>query len=1075
MSDPNVFAPPAADEALRIAGLNLRSLFDRFPFAIQVFGLDGYAIYENPAQTELWGAHEQREGRPPVFERPDLEALGLSPFIRRGFAGETVAIPATRYTARSATGATFDRPRWIRTFLYPIRDESGAMRAVVVMHIDVTEREETQQTLELRVVERTRELATLLDVARNVASTLDLSTLLNVILEQLKVVADYTGSTVMVADGAHFRVLDDRGGDTPNQPNHEFTGLMWPVSRMGAIWRVLSRREPVIIDDVRGEGPLALAYRMANAGFVGTPAVRNVRSWLAVPLEIGDRVIGFISISRNQPGFYTEHHARLATAIATHAAAAIENARLFEQERRAAEELSTLLDVSRTATSTLELEPLLRMVLDQMKPLLDYTSAVIITRDGDHFRTRKYRGPLPRELILSRPVSLDLTPEAEAAFQRGEPVIIGDVWGDTEEARLYRSQMGEEYLRTRASYLRCLIIAPLMRKGELVGGLVLTHHTPGHYTRRDAALAQAVANQVAGAIENARLYELEHRSAQELASLLEVSRNLASTLELEPLLEVILDQIKIVADYTGAAIDLLEGDKLRMVARRAPTAVEGPDARASVTSADRGGSLWQLLLRGEPAIIGDVRADEPLANAYRASVGVPLETSHLRYVRSWMAVPLILKDRVIGIINISQDRPNAYTPHHAQLVAAIATQAAAAIDNARLYEEQRRSAREMASLLEVSRILSSTLDLGALLGVIADQIKVVADYDGASVLVVEGEALRSLYRRAPTEIDPTAGAQRPVPLGRMGVFLSYMLRREPVIIGDVRGEEPLAHAFRAMMGGDPAQIPHLRYIRAWMAAPLALQDRVIGVILVARSVPYSYTPHQAELVTAIASQAAVAIENARLYEQARKLATLEERQRLARELHDSVSQVLFSIGLGARTTRTLLERGNAQRALPSLDYILNLSEMGKAEMRALLFELRPESLEQEGLVAAISKQAAALRARHSIEVDASLCEEPDVAIDIKEAVYRIAQEATHNTVKHARANRVQIELVCDEQGVALDVRDNGRGFDPGGSFPGHLGLRSMRERVERLGGTLSIESAPGQGAAIRVRIPAPAT
>jgi signal transduction histidine kinase len=154
-----------------------------------------------------------------------------------------------------------------------------------------------------------------------------------------------------------------------------------------------------------------------------------------------------------------------------------------------------------------------------------------------------------------------------------------------------------------------------------------------------------------------------------------------------------------------------------------------------------------------------------------------------------------------------------------------------------------------------------------------------------------------------------------------------------------------------------------------------------------------------------------------------------------------------------------------------LDYILSLADAGLAEMRALIFELRPESLETEGLVAALEKQAAALRARHEIEVTTTLCDEPQAPLEAKEAVYRIAQEALHNTVKHARANSVGLELVCTEGSLTLEVSDDGVGFDAGGEFPGHLGLRSMRERAQRLGGTLKVESSAGGGTRIRALIP----
>jgi len=208
-----------------------------------------------------------------------------------------------------------------------------------------------------------------------------------------------------------------------------------------------------------------------------------------------------------------------------------------------------------------------------------------------------------------------------------------------------------------------------------------------------------------------------------------------------------------------------------------------------------------------------------------------------------------------------------------------------------------------------------------------------------------------------------------------------------------------------------------------------------------------------------------------LYEQAQELAALQERQRLARELHDSVSQALYSMSLGAHTAREALESSDPEQALASIDYVLALAEAGLAEMRALIFELRPESLETEGLVAALTRHVAVLRARYKLAVEADLADEPDLSLERKQALYRIAQEALHNIVKHARASTVVLRLARQEREILLEVRDNGKGFDPTGSFPGHLGLRSMRERATKMGGTLTIESAPRQGTCLGVRVP----
>jgi len=274
---------------------------------------------------------------------------------------------------------------------------------------------------------------------------------------------------------------------------------------------------------------------------------------------------------------------------------------------------------------------------------------------------------------------------------------------------------------------------------------------------------------------------------------------------------------------------------------------------------------------------------------------------------------------------------------------------------------------------------------------------------------------------------------------------------------------------------DPRYAPVHRFVGEvpWditYSLPLVSRDRAVGTIF------FCYLPggepgeEEKVFLKAVADQTAVAIENARLFAEARGKAALEERQRLARELHDSVSQALYGIALGAKTARALLEP-SPQRAADPIEYVLSLAEAGLAEMRALIFELRPESLESEGLVAALEKQAAALRARHEIGVETVLCDEPQASPEAKEAVYRIAQEAFHNTVKHARAANVQIKVECDSEWITLEVSDDGIGFDAQGDFPGHLGLRSMRERASRLGGTLEVDSTSGKGTRICAQIP----
>ncbi len=313
----------------------------------------------------------------------------------------------------------------------------------------------------------------------------------------------------------------------------------------------------------------------------------------------------------------------------------------------------------------------------------------------------------------------------------------------------------------------------------------------------------------------------------------------------------------------------------------------------------------------------------------------------------------------------------------------------------------------------------------------------------------------------------TAGMEAAWRAGAQSPTLRSFRSRRPLLV----------HAARRVLLDDPLYAPLHPFVREarWdvvYIVPLAARGDALGAINLYYLPGQEPGEDETVFLGAVADQTAVAVENARLFAAVEDKVTLEERQRLARELHDSVSQALYGIALGTRTARAWLNReGPRERVEEWLDYVLSLADAGLTEMRSLIFELRPESLETEGLIAALEKQAAALQARHEIPVHATLGREPDLPLEAKEALYRIAQEALHNTVKHAHASRAELKLECDARGIALEVSDDGAGFDPGEDFSGHLGLKSMRERAARLGGTLRVESAPGEGTSIRVRIP----
>jgi PAS domain S-box-containing protein len=372
----------------------------------------------------------------------------------------------------------------------------------------------------------------------------------------------------------------------------------------------------------------------------------------------------------------------------------------------------------------------------------------------------------------------------------------------------------------------------------------------------------------------------------------------------------------------------------------------------------------------------------------------------------------------------------------------------------------------VATLSGIAASLTLDLPVGDTLDVLAEGV-VNASTAVATLVILTGEET-DMLRPAGSHGLPesfTAGLQAAYSTGAQSPTLEAFRRRRPMLVRD----------FRRFVLDQPLYAPIHHFVREapWdtlYIVPLISRGRALGTINLCYLPEQEPSEDEKVFLGAVADQTAVAVENARLLSEARGKAALEERQRLARELHDSVSQALYGITLGTKTARTLLDK-NPDRVADPLDYVLSLAEAGQAEMRALIFELRPESLETEGLIAALEKQAAALKARHEIEVDAVLCDEPEASLEAKEVVYRIAQEALHNTVKHARAANVQIKVACDSKWITLEVSDDGIGFDALGDFPGHLGLRSMRERALHLGGTLEVDSTSGKGTRICAQIP----
>jgi two-component system nitrate/nitrite sensor histidine kinase NarX len=253
-----------------------------------------------------------------------------------------------------------------------------------------------------------------------------------------------------------------------------------------------------------------------------------------------------------------------------------------------------------------------------------------------------------------------------------------------------------------------------------------------------------------------------------------------------------------------------------------------------------------------------------------------------------------------------------------------------------------------------------------------------------------------------------------------------------------------------------------------MWVPLAVKSRIIGGVGVAHEKRNHFTSHHADLALSVANQAAITLVNAELYGHAQALAVLEERQRLARNLHDAINQSLFSAGLIAEVLPRLWDR-DQEEARRSLEDLRKLTRGAMAEMRALLAELRPSTLTDAELGDLLRLLGNAFTGRTNIPAKVTVLGQGVLPADVQVAIYRVCQEALNNVAKHAAANTVEIYLKHEDTAIELSIRDDGQGFDPEQTISGHYGLSMMHERAEGVGAQLSIMSQPGHGTELTIR------
>ena len=301
------------------------------------------------------------------------------------------------------------------------------------------------------------------------------------------------------------------------------------------------------------------------------------------------------------------------------------------------------------------------------------------------------------------------------------------------------------------------------------------------------------------------------------------------------------------------------------------------------------------------------------------------------------------------------------------------------------------------------------------------------------------------------------------------------------------GPLPRTHGLLGAMLEDPApfRLPNIQEdprfagwpdthpdMRSFLGVPIVSRGEIIAAFyLTDKQNEAAFSDADQRMIEMLAAHAAIAIENARLFERSRELSVVEERNRLARDLHDAVSQTLFSVVLTAEAAATLVDRDTKQ-AKEQIGKIQELARDAVQEMRSLIFELRSAELESEGLVPTLRKHVDILRRIRHAEIGLEVHGERRLKPALEIELFRIAQEALNNALKHARAKKIDIALQMSNGGVLLTIRDDGSGFDPADPQirSKRLGLTSMQERAEAVNGTLTIRSEPGHGTQVSLEV-----
>ncbi|MDY7075519.1 MAG: GAF domain-containing protein [Chloroflexota bacterium] len=591
-----------------------------------------------------------------------------------------------------------------------------------------------------------------------------------------------------------------------------------------------------------------------------------------------------------------------------------------EEIRQRTAQLEALRQVGLELTAQLGTDDLLRSIASRALELLGGTSTCLylcqpnrdVLEEAVAVGTNLVSG---KKIVFSRGEDLP-----GQVWETGEPLIVNDYhhW----EGRVSNFE-GHSFTAT--------VGVPIRWQEEFLGVLMVVTDAPQTFSPADAELLSLFATQAAIAIRNARLYEEAHSRAEELAVLNELTQALAACLNVEAVLGEAYRGASRLLDTTNFYIGLYDPER-NEVFFRFDVSESGQDAHITVLPADQG--LAGYIVRTRKSVLIRENLAERLAEIGVALVGEP--------ALSWLGVPLMIGNRVLGVIAVqSYTTPHAYDEHDQELLTAIASQTAVALENARLFQAEREQ-RELAEALEeAAAAVSSTLDLDEVLDHILEQIEQVIPGDAFNIMLIEDSIARVVRWRGYKRLDKHVSGS-PIPIAQYPNLTKMVETGEPILIPNT--------------ATNPDWVPRkdLCWLNSYIAAPIRLADETVGFLNVNGIHPNQFGPNDARRLQALTSHAATAIENARLFEETQqRMAELEALQRTSLQLTSSLD---LPAVLNIITTSALTLVGATDCHIYLYDETTETFTFGAALWEDGRREAAIKSLRPHGLTATVARE-----------------------------------------------------------------------------------------------------------------------